>query len=212
MCNRGVASRDTQQKILERAVALFNEHGVGPVSLNRIAESLQISGGNLHYHFRTKDELVRAIFDRIRAEPLQVTSADLMTPTVAHMRFMFERYSQLVWSYRFFFRELTTLVQNDPLLRQRYFENRRLRLGVLERFFERLVSVGVMRRPEPPITIASLVQLSWIVSDTWLFYEAPEPGHLDSLRMDMGYQLLLAVFAPYMLVPTDAPRTRADCG
>lgn len=212
MCNPSVASRDTQQRIIERSVGLFNVHGVGAVSLNRIAESLRISNGNLHYHFRTKDELVRAIFDRVRAEPLQVTSADLMTPTVAHMRFMFERYSELVWRYRFFFRELATLVQNDALLRQRYFENRRLRLAVLERFFERLVGVGVMRRPEPPITIASLVQLSWIVSDTWLFYEAPEPSNLDALQMETGYQLLLAVFAPYMLAPPDAPRSRADCG
>lgn len=212
MCNRGVASRDTQQRILEKAVELFNEHGVGAVSLNRIAEALQISNGNLHYHFRTKDDLILAIFDRIRAEPSQVSSADLLTPTIAHMRYMFERYAALVWRYRFFFRELSTLVQGNDLLRQRYFENRRVRLGVLERFFERLVGVGVMQRPDPPITIASLVQLSWIVSDTWLFYESPQPGHLDARRMDTGFQLLLAVFAPYMLVPTDAPRTRADYG
>lgn len=207
-----MATRDTQQRIIERAVELFNEHGVAAVSLNRIADSLQISNGNLHYHFRTKDDLILAIFERIRAEPSQVGSADLLTPTVGHMRFMFERYSALVWRYRFFFRELSALIEGNPLLRQRYFENRRLRIAALERFFERLIGVGVMRRPEPPTTVAALVKLSWIVSDTWLFHEGAEAGHIDARMMETGYQLLLAIFAPYMTAPSDVPRSRADYG
>ncbi len=193
-----MATRDTQQRIVDRAVDLFNEHGVKAISLNRIAEALNISAGNLHYHFRTKDDVILAIFDRIKNDPLQVSPHDLQTPTLAHMRFMFERYSSLVWRYRFFFRELSALTEEIPLVRRRYFENRRERLTALEQFFEKLIEIGAMRKPTPPSTVAALVALSWMVSDHWIFYQEAEHGRMDKQLIDIGFDLVMAIFQPYL--------------
>ncbi len=203
-----MATQDTQQRILERAVELFNVHGSRAVSLNRIADACEISSGNLHYHFRTKDDVVLAIFDRIKNDASQVAERDLATPTLEHMRFMFERYASLVWRYRFFFRELSALTESNALLRRRYFENRRVRLAALEAFFERLIAVGRMRRPEPPVTVATLVALSWIVSDNFLFYQEGDrppgdapgdaPDAIDPALLDAGYAMIVAIFQPYL--------------
>jgi len=196
-----MATRDTPQRIVDRAVELFNEHGVKAISLNRIAESLSISPGNLHYHFRTKDDVILAIFERIRTDPSQVSERDCATPTLAHVRWMFERYSSLVWRYRFFFRELSALTEEMPLVRHRYFENRRERMAALEHFFEALIDAGVMRRPEPPATVGLLVALSWMVSDHWIFYQEADHDRFDKSLIDTGFDLVMALFQPYLSVP-----------
>ncbi|MGH8285050.1 MAG: TetR/AcrR family transcriptional regulator [Steroidobacteraceae bacterium] len=195
-----MATRDTPQRIVERAVELFNEHGVKAISLNRIAESLNISPGNLHYHYRTKDDVILAIFERLKNDPSQVSERDCLTPTLAHMRWMFERYSSLVWRYRFFFRELSALTEEIPLVRHRYFENRRERMAALEHFFETLIDVGVMRRPEPPATVALLVALSWMVSDHWIFYQDADHDRFDKHLIDTGFDLVMTLFQPYLSV------------
>jgi AcrR family transcriptional regulator len=205
-----MATRDTPQRIVERAVELFNEHGVKAISLNRIAESLDISPGNLHYHFRTKDDVILAIFERIRSDPSQVSEADCLTPNLAHMRWMFERYSSLVWRYRFFFRELSALTGEIPLVRQRYFENRKERMVALQQFFEKLIEVGVMRRPGPPASVAMLVALSWMVSDHWIFYLDADHDRLDERLIDTGFDLVMTLFQPYLAVsPPGSVRLRS---
>lgn len=51
----------TRQKILERALKLFNESGYVNVGVREISRSLDMSPGNLSYHFPKKDDLLFAI-------------------------------------------------------------------------------------------------------------------------------------------------------
>ncbi|MEL6845130.1 MAG: helix-turn-helix domain-containing protein, partial [Bacteroidota bacterium] len=52
----------TRDKILQQARLLFNEKGLSLVSLRQIAKQLGMSDGNLRYHFKTKDELLQALY------------------------------------------------------------------------------------------------------------------------------------------------------
>jgi AcrR family transcriptional regulator len=56
-----------REEILAQALALFNEKGVGEVSVREIARAAGISHGNLRYHFPEKGELVSALFQRCEA-------------------------------------------------------------------------------------------------------------------------------------------------
>ncbi|MDA5194548.1 TetR/AcrR family transcriptional regulator [Govanella unica] len=196
-----MATAEAQTRIIETAVSLFNAEGVKAVSVNRIAAACGISRGHLHYHFRTKEDLIATIFERLAQEAAEDAGKDLHQPTLAHMRVMFERYTQLVWRYRFFFRELTALTNRDPLLCQRYFENRIRRLAELETFFRTLVASGLLRAPVPPATIPALVHLSWIVCDNWLAFSEAGGDPLDATRLGEGYDLIMALFAPYIVAP-----------
>ena len=53
--------------ILDTAERLFNERGYNAVSLRDIAEALQISKGNLTYHFQKKEDLIEACVVRHHA-------------------------------------------------------------------------------------------------------------------------------------------------
>lgn len=51
--------------IIVTAIDLLVEGGHGALSIDRVAQALEISKGNLTYHFPTKDLLVRAMFDKL---------------------------------------------------------------------------------------------------------------------------------------------------
>ncbi len=60
--------RRTRERILEAALALFNEYGVPGVATATIAETMNISPGNLYYHFRSKEKIVEALFAQFKQE------------------------------------------------------------------------------------------------------------------------------------------------
>src|SRR5262249_5999607 len=96
----------TVARILEGAVELLNREGGDAVTTNHIAAHLGMSPGNLYYHFRNREEIVRAIFPRIAEEGLHATDASASTLTA---RDFGERHVQgihTLWRHRFFFRDL----------------------------------------------------------------------------------------------------------
>ena len=107
--------RNTRNRILLMALNLFNEAGVAKTTTNHIADELDISPGNLHYHFRTKADLVSAIvaeFDvdsRVAITPPGTTPVSIDDIWI-FMHLLLERLSM----YRFLFRDFETVTAEFP--------------------------------------------------------------------------------------------------
>jgi AcrR family transcriptional regulator len=59
---------DTRNHIQEVALDLFSEQGYEKTSLREIAERLGVTKAALYYHFRTKEDILRSIFQDAVAE------------------------------------------------------------------------------------------------------------------------------------------------
>ncbi len=57
---------NTRERILHKAMELFNQSGMYNTGVREIARSLEISPGNLSYHFARKEDLLMAILDNYR--------------------------------------------------------------------------------------------------------------------------------------------------
>jgi len=58
---RNMAKIDTKTHILDTARHLFNEHGFGATTTAALAQATGKTEGNIWYHFKTKDALLKAI-------------------------------------------------------------------------------------------------------------------------------------------------------
>ena len=68
----------TAQRILLTATRLFNEQGERNVTANDIALELDISSGNLYYHFKGKDGILSALFADYYRELASLLAAPLI--------------------------------------------------------------------------------------------------------------------------------------
>ena len=193
-----MGTRDTQTRIVEAALELFNEHGTAAVSTNRIADHCGMSKGNLHYHFRNKQEVIRFLFQRAVDEMDSGWYRDHLAPTLEHMAAMFVRQLQLIRNYRFFYREMADLLRRDKLLRKRFADNRERRLVEIERFFRALAHQGLMRLPEDTRRLRSIVDITWIISENWLNYLEFHDRELTAEAVAAGYDEILEVLRPYL--------------
>jgi AcrR family transcriptional regulator len=55
---------DTKDQILDAAECLFSEYGIGAVPLRRIVAEAKVNSAAIHYHFGSKEKLVKAVFVR----------------------------------------------------------------------------------------------------------------------------------------------------
>ena len=54
----------TRQKLIDAAVELFTDRGYGETGLNDIADRAEVTTGAFYYHFKTKEDLARAVADQ----------------------------------------------------------------------------------------------------------------------------------------------------
>ncbi|MDH3548773.1 MAG: TetR/AcrR family transcriptional regulator, partial [Gammaproteobacteria bacterium] len=65
-------SGNTRNRVLVASLLLFNEKGEPRTTTNEIANEVDISPGNLHYHFRRKEQIVEALLDAFQTDAQQV--------------------------------------------------------------------------------------------------------------------------------------------
>lgn len=190
----------TKEKVIETAISMFNEEGTGSVSTNHIAKELGISTGNLYYHFKNKEEIIRAILDRMIKEwdmVWQVPSPDWQ-PNLEDLKSIIRLTFQLQWKYRFFYRELIVLMKIDPLLKDRHQRMQEQRMTEQKKFFQYFLESGVLKLPQDQSQMDSLLKVSWMISNYWLAFLETNDEEVSEEKLEEGIQLIMMVIQPYI--------------
>jgi AcrR family transcriptional regulator len=189
----------TRRRILDAALRLFNERGSGAVSTNHIAAEAGISPGNLYYHFRDKQEIIRALHAEYAAahKGLWKPGPDVRQ-NLAALRRNVTTGMDLAMRYRFLGREILALLQADPELRASYQAVYQRRLGEWVAFGERLVAQGAVRPPRPSQTVRDLAVAIWLISESWLSFLDVTGDSAEPAQIAKGADLVLAVLEPYL--------------
>ena len=108
--------RRTAERILEVTLALFNRFGEPNVSTTLISAELDISPGNLYYHYPAKDELINALFDRYERALGELLGAADGVENVEDAWLFVHMLFELVWQYRFLYRDLNDLLSRNRRL------------------------------------------------------------------------------------------------
>ncbi|MBP9904732.1 MAG: TetR/AcrR family transcriptional regulator [Rhodoferax sp.] len=196
------APRRTAERILEVTLALFNRFGEPNVSTTLISAELNISPGNLYYHYPAKDELINALFNRFERELGELLNASDDVRNVEDAWFFMHSLFELIWQYRFLYRDLNDLLSKNRRLETHFqlvLKNKTRAARALLDGMRRGGALQIDSR-EIDATATSMV----VVLTYWLSYEyvrdprnALEPNNAQSALM-RGAQHTLNLLAPYL--------------
>lgn len=191
-------SVSTKDRILDTALKLFNEKSEGSVTTAQIAEALDISEGNLWYHFRTKREIVAALNLRLEQEVDRNLSRlpDKNFDLIDFMSYAGRAFEYL-WEYRFLFRD-HSYGSND--------ENAMLKLQEITLRGQKNVELIIENMRRRKLLSVSkeganaLAINAWIVHSNWLrFLQAKENlREITETHIKEGFLQLLWLFSPYL--------------
>jgi len=199
----------TSERIVQNSIELFNQQGERSISTNHIAAHMEISPGNLYYHFPNKQAIIAVLFSEYEAlvdsflRPPQGRAA-----TVEDKRFYLKELLSAMWGYRFLHRDLEHLLDSDPELAARYrrFSQRCVIQGAA--IYEGFVAAGILKMDR--VQIESLTLNAWIILTSWVRFlctTRENSNHLSEQAVKRGVYQVLVLEAGFV---TDEAREQVN--
>jgi AcrR family transcriptional regulator len=194
--------RRTAERILEATLELFNRFGEPNVSTTLISAELGISPGNLYYHYPAKDELINSLFDRYERSLTELLRAADEVADVEDAWLFFHVLFELIWQYRFLYRDLNDLLSKNRRLETHFqfvLKNKAIAVqGVLDGL-ARGNAMRIDALAVQPVATAMVVVLTY-----WLSFEyvrdprnALEPASAGAALLRGAFHVL-SLLSPYL--------------
>jgi AcrR family transcriptional regulator len=199
------APRRTRERILETSLALFNRHGEPHITTADIADEMNISPGNLYYHFRNKDDIIGELYAAYESSvlPLLAVPESPPPPGVEDLWFLLHVLFERMYEYRFLYRDLDEITSRNRKLALRYAELiHRSERTVIE-FCRSLVRTGQMHASEREI--GALAANATLVATYWMSWQrvagmhGAADGKPHEMSLDHAAYHVLALVAPFLV-------------
>ena len=107
--------RDTRTRILVSSLLLFNENGEPNTTTNEIADEVDISPGNLYYHFNKKSDIVDALLLEFQADAKRVLHPpESQQASLDDFWVFLHLLLELTAAYHFLLRDMESLIAEYP--------------------------------------------------------------------------------------------------
>jgi AcrR family transcriptional regulator len=187
----------TRDRILDVSLAMFNERGEPNVTTNHIADELEISPGNLYYHFRNKDDIIEQLFARYEERMDNALAApNGRLPELEDIWLQLHLVFECIWDYRFLYRDLVEILSRNRRLRMRF-------ARILKRADERahlvmrgLNQAGIMRGSADELNSAATNVL--VLATFWLNYSAARGDRDEQTAIRQGIVQVMMLLAPFL--------------
>ena len=202
MATQNKKPRRTAERILDTTLELFNRFGEPNVSTTLISNELGISPGNLYYHYPAKEELITRLFERYDAALTELLRAAEDVRNVEDAWLFFHMLFELIWGYRFLYRDLNDLLSNNRKLEMHFQFVLQRKTRAVQAVLDGIAAGKALRidaRDAEPVATSMVVVLTY-----WLSFEyvkdprrALEAGHAEKALLRGAFHVLSLVM-PYL--------------
>ncbi|MDQ3101197.1 MAG: TetR/AcrR family transcriptional regulator, partial [Bacteroidota bacterium] len=137
---------EKRSAILKKALQMFNREGVEYVGVREIAAALQLRPSHVTYYFPTKEDMVLALSEELRALNDQTLSDPTMIHSIGDFTDRFRQVMKNHIRYRCLPLSLPWLLTQLPKVKAYHQETRKLRQNELALTIDNLVDAGAMRK------------------------------------------------------------------
>ncbi len=190
-------ARQTRQRILDTSLSMFNLQGEPNVTTNHIADELEISPGNLYYHFRNKDDIIEQLFQRYEER----MDTALVSPE-GRLRDLEDIWLQLhlvfecIWEYRFLYRDLLDILSRNRRLRLRFARILKRAADGASTGMRGLVQAGVMRASAAEVEATATNIL--VIATFWMNYASVRGDKDENEAIRSGIVQVMMLLSPLL--------------
>lgn len=185
----------TKERILLTSIELFNRNGVVAITTNHIAKAMEISPGNLYFHYDNKEEILIELFKRMAKETYAAWRPQ-RTKKATLLDFIDENFD-LYWRYRFFHREMYALRRKDQQLAKMWRAHIQKMMKLMVILYRQWVKNGQMAKIEDTAEMQYISESILAMATTFLqFFESAEkqPGKRS---IERGKHHVARLLLPY---------------
>jgi len=189
----------TKIKILVGARALLNKNGLAAVSQRTIADHLNISPGNLTYHFKKRGDIIEALYFEL-VDKMDNAIADISVPeSLLQGLYNLTRLTmEHFFEYRFLFLDFIQVMRENKPIKDHYMGLLELREQQFTFFLESLVKDGLMIKEEFPNEHSYLLRRMTIVGDFWLAAAEFKRTAISKKQIDEYLEISALALYPYL--------------
>ena len=192
-------NKNTKDRILDAALELFNKKGIADITVRHIAAAIDISHGNLCYHYPTKDEVIYALYQKLVAE------FDSKLEELEHKEMSFSETIEssqfaigLFYRYRFLMLDFVSIMRTDDRIKLHYKELMKMRKVQFRLLFDKCMAAGVMRKELHEGEFDNLVVLFAIVGDFWISHSEIHFEGNEEEKLAYYNRIMFSIFSPYL--------------
>lgn len=167
----------TREKILYASLALFNDEGEPNITTVDIAAEIEISPGNLYYHFKGKPSIMLELYEHFESEIIDILNAPLDNfkgdDSWIYIYVLFER----IYQFRFFYQNQHDILQRIPELQPRFKRllNRKFKTFVL--LLSNFRDAGVIHVSDEELSV--IAENTVLLQTHWLNYLQVRTGGME---------------------------------
>jgi len=185
----------TKEKILAGALKLFNERNTQAATTNHIAAALGMSPGNLHYHYKNREAIIRKLYEQMKTKTELPEGA--LPETVAALHAHMLHLARVYWEYRFFHRELLFLLSRDPELKGLYIRDNLAHRGRIITALGRLERNGYLQVPYDNV-LEHLADTVLLATQFWIPFLETMDRPLDESHLEGMFRHVQGAMRPYL--------------
>jgi AcrR family transcriptional regulator len=190
-------ARQTRPRILDASLSMFNAQGEPNVTTNHIADELEISPGNLYYHFRNKDDIIEQLFAGYESRmDAALTAPEGRLPGLEDVWLQLHLVFECIWDYRFLYRDLVDILSRNRRLRMRFARILKRADEQAHRVMRGLVQAGVMRASAAELDAAATNIL--VIATFWLNYASARGDKDEQASIRDGIVQVMMLIAPFL--------------
>ena len=190
-------ARQTRKRILDASLAMFNAQGEPNVTTNHIADELEISPGNLYYHFRNKDDIIEQLFGGYEQRmDAALIAPEGRLPGLEDVWLQLHLVFECIWDYRFLYRDLVDILTRNRRLRLRFARILKRADEQAHQVMRGLVKAGVMRASADELDAAATNVL--VIATFWMNYAAARGDKDERASIRDGIVQVMMLIAPFL--------------
>ena len=182
---------DTRSKILSTAQRLFNENGYRKVSLRMISDAMGISIGNLTYHFKKRDEILKALLENNLVE-LNTDKAKSLDDLRIHLLQM----TNGIKANSFFFADMSLQTMDDDLYEYNSSNVKKQKEILLKKVMD-LRECGIIKKSVKDEDLRDIIEMEMLSHVTWAVNSGRKNTY-TTMNEDSFISLSLRLFKPYL--------------